>query len=96
MPARFEVRYTHYRMAAMEKPYRPLLDASGRSSLGVEKAAHFVGLRDRWLPTGQYNNALATLEYRLRETDFLDQAEHNRVKVAIREDRDWVGRGFVV
>lgn len=51
----------------------------------------------RWIREGLRASilSLATLEYRCREPDFLDQAEHDRVKAAIREDRDWVGRGFV-
>ncbi len=51
----------------------------------------------RWIREGLRASilSLATLKYRSRETDFLDQAEHDRVKAAIREDRDWVGRGFV-
>jgi hypothetical protein len=50
----------------------------------------------RWIREGLRASilSLATLEYRCRETDFLDQPEHDRVKVAIREDREWVGRGF--
>ena len=50
----------------------------------------------RWIREGLRASilSLATLEYRCRETDFFDQAEHDRVKVAIREDREWVGRGF--
>lgn len=34
--------------------------------------------------------SLATLEYRFRETSFLDQAEHERVKRALDEDRIWL------
>ena len=51
----------------------------------------------RWIREGLRASilSLATLEYRCRETDFLDQAERDRVKVAIREGRDWVERGFV-
>ena len=51
----------------------------------------------RWIREGLRASilSLATLEYRSRETDFLDWAEHDRVKGAIREDRDWVGQGFI-
>ena len=51
----------------------------------------------RWIREGLRASilSLATLEYRCRQTDFMDQPEQDRVKAAIREDRDWVGRGFV-
>ena len=34
--------------------------------------------------------SLATIEYRCRETLFSDQQEHERVKAAIKEDRQWL------
>jgi hypothetical protein len=40
--------------------------------------------------------SLATHEYCCRETNFLVQPEHIRVKVAILEDRDCVRRGLSI
>lgn len=34
--------------------------------------------------------SLVTIDYRLRDTLFLDQAEHERVNAAIEEDRNWL------
>jgi len=50
----------------------------------------------RWIREGLRASilSLATLEYRCREADFLDQTEHDRVKAAIRQDREWVDGGF--
>ncbi len=63
----------------------------------ISKYARGEARDRRWIREGLRASilSLATLEYRCRETDFLDQAEHDRAKVAIRDDRDWVGRGFV-
>lgn len=50
--------------------------------------------KDRmWLRAGLAASilSLATIEYRFRETLFLDQPEHERVKAAIAEDRAWLG-----
>ena len=49
--------------------------------------------KDReWIRSGLAASvlSLATMEYRLRETLFLDEAEHERVKSAIEEDRVWL------
>ena len=50
----------------------------------------------RWIREGLRASilSLATIEYRCRETVFLDQAEQARAKAAIAADRDWVARGF--
>lgn len=87
VPARFEVRHTHYRMTAMENPYRPLLDARGRSSFDVETVLHPTDneiVRRRQVNTTRWQRS----NIAVARADFLDQAEHNRVEVAIREDRD--------
>ena len=34
--------------------------------------------------------SLATLEYRMRETAFLDRKEHQRAKDALNEDKAWL------
>lgn len=49
--------------------------------------------KDRdWIREGLRQSilSLATLEYRFRETPFLDQEEHTRAKLAIEEDRKWL------
>ncbi len=49
--------------------------------------------KDReWIRSGLAASilSLATMEYRLRETNFLDQDEHEKVKRSIEEDRVWL------
>jgi len=49
--------------------------------------------KDRmWIREGLRQSilSLATLEYRLRETPFLDREEHARAKSALEEDRIWL------
>jgi hypothetical protein len=49
--------------------------------------------KDRqWIREGLRQSilSLATIEYRFRETQFLDQAEHDRAKTMLKEDRDWL------
>ncbi len=49
--------------------------------------------KDReWIRSGLAASilSLATMEYRLKETHFLDQEEHEKVKSAIQEDRVWL------
>lgn len=50
----------------------------------------------RWIREGLRASilSLATIEYRCRETVFLDQAEQDRAKAAIALDREWVEQGF--
>lgn len=48
--------------------------------------------KDRmWIREGLRQSilSLATLEYRFRETPFLDREEHERAKSALEEDRNW-------
>jgi hypothetical protein len=50
-------------------------------------------LKDRqWIREGLRSSilSLATIEYRLRETPFLDAAEHDRAKKMVEEDRAWL------
>ena len=49
--------------------------------------------KDRaWIREGLRQSilSLATVEYRFRETPFLDRAEHARAKTALEEDRQWL------
>lgn len=49
--------------------------------------------KDReWIREGLRQSLLsfATIEYRFRETRFLDQEEHERAKAALEEDRKWL------
>lgn len=46
----------------------------------------------RWIRGGLKHSilSLATIEYRFRETPFLDQEEHDRAKALLEKDRSWL------
>jgi hypothetical protein len=60
----------------------------------ISKYARLEERDRRWIRAGLKASilSLATLEYRFRETDFLDDAERERVRGAIGEDRAWLIR----
>lgn len=64
------------------------------NDVAISKYARGEAKDRRWARAGLAASilSLATIEYRARETLFLDQAEHERVKAAIAEDRAWLDR----
>lgn len=62
------------------------------NDVAVSKYARGEPKDRQWIRAGLAASmlSLATIEYRSRETLFLDQAEHERVKAAIAEDRAWL------
>ena len=60
----------------------------------VSKYARGAAKDREWLRQGLAASILsaATIEHRFRTTAFLDQAEHDRAKAALAEDRKWLER----
>ncbi|MBL8512495.1 MAG: hypothetical protein JNJ55_00770 [Betaproteobacteria bacterium] len=58
----------------------------------ISKYARYEERDKRWIRAGLKASilSLATLEYRFRETDFLDDEERERVRAAIAGDREWL------
>ena len=58
----------------------------------VSKYARGESKDRQWIREGLRQSilSLATIEYRFRETPFLDQDEHDRAKVFLEEDRQWL------
>ncbi len=62
----------------------------------VSKYARGEAKDRQWIREGLRQSilSLATIEYRFRETPFLDQEEHARAKTLLKEDRSWVESKF--
>ena len=62
----------------------------------VSKYARGEAKDRQWIREGLRQSilSLATIEYRFRETPFLDQAEHDRAKTLMEEDRAWLESVF--
>ena len=62
------------------------------NDIAVSKYTRGEAKDRRWIRSGLAASilSLATIEYRCRETQFIDQSEHERVKAAIEEDRAWL------
>ena len=58
----------------------------------VSKYARGEPKDQQWIREGLKHSilSLATIEYRFRETPFLDQEEHERAKTLLEEDRNWL------
>ena len=62
------------------------------NDVAISKYARGEAKDREWIRSGLAASilSLATMEYRLGGTHFLDQAEHERVKGALEEDRAWL------
>ena len=62
----------------------------------VSKYARGEAKDRQWIREGLRQSilSLATIEYRFRETPFLDQKEHDRAKTLMEEDRGWLESVF--
>lgn len=62
------------------------------NDVAISKYARGEPKDQEWIRAGLAASilSLATIEYRCRETLFIDQKEHDRVKTAIEEDRQWL------
>ena len=58
----------------------------------VSKYARGEAKDHAWIREGLKQSilSLATIEYRFRETPFLDREEHTRAKTALENDRQWL------
>ena len=58
----------------------------------VSKYARGEPKDEAWIREGLRQSllSLATIEYRFRETPFLDREEHERAKAALEKDRLWL------
>ena len=62
------------------------------NDVAISKYARGEPKDRQWIRAGLEASILsmATMVYRMRETPFLDQAEHDRVSAAIEEDQTWL------
>jgi hypothetical protein len=62
----------------------------------ISKYARGEAKDRQWIREGLRQSilSLATIEYRFRETPFLDQEEHDRAKTLMEEDRVWLESVF--
>ncbi len=80
------------RMIPMTLPSGVKVKFLDPNDAAVSKYARGEAKDRMWIREGLRQSilSLATLEYRFRETPFLDRAEHARAKTALDEDRSWL------
>jgi len=80
------------RMIAMKLPSGVGVKFLEPNDAAVSKYARGEPKDREWIREGLRQSilSLATIEYRFRETPFDDQAEHNRAKAFLEEDRKWL------
>ena len=80
------------RMIAMTLPSGVNVKFLEPNDAAVSKYARGEAKDRAWIREGLRQSilSLATIEYRFRETPFLDGTEHQRAKSALQEDRQWL------
>jgi hypothetical protein len=80
------------RMIAMTLPSGVRVKFLDPNDAAVSKYARGEAKDRMWIREGLRQSilSLATLEYRFRETPFLDREEHARAQAALQEDRKWL------
>ncbi|MGQ0655022.1 MAG: DUF6036 family nucleotidyltransferase [Betaproteobacteria bacterium] len=84
------------RLIEKRTPSGVIVKYADPNDVAVSKYARGEPKDRKWVRAGLAASmlSLATIEYRSRETLFLDQAEHERVKAAISEDRAWLEKAI--
>lgn len=80
------------RMIPMKLPSGVNVKFLDPNDAAVSKYARGEAKDRQWIREGLRQSilSLATIEYRFRETPFLDQEEHDRAKALLEEDRHWL------
>ena len=80
------------RMIPMKLPSGVRVKFLEPNDAAVSKYARREAKDEAWIREGLRQSilSLATIEYRFRETPFLDREEHERAKAALESDRRWL------